>query len=844
MTHLHDVFDRDVAGSHTAYVVDDGVRVAAYTADEIRRAAEAMAQRLAAAAIGSGDRVVLCAANGATWVVAFWGVVLRGATVVPIDVRTSRETAERVVGITHARLVLADGDGPDWSRSGSAVEVWPLSAAMVFDRPLQTVPLGGDGDPRVPVTASTVAEIVFTSGTSGDPKGVVITHGNLVANIMPIERGIAPFRRYVWLLRPIRFLATLPLSHLFGQALAMFLPPIVSGTTVFAANLGPGAIVDHVRRHRITLVVTVPRLLDLLRAHMSHRLPECRVPSPAALGVVRRLWRYRRAHRHFGWRFVGFVVGGAALDAELEEYWRRLAFLVAQGYGLTETAPIVAWNHPFSTGAGTVGRPIEGTEVRVADDGEVLVRGPVVAAGYAGAGGVTRATDAEGWLHTGDLGALDADGRLHIVGRSKDLIVTAEGINVPPHEIEAVLNRMPGVRESAVVSDTRGGEHVHAVLVLAPEADAATLVQRANRTLPDGWRIRTWSIWPGSALPRTDALGKLQRAVVRRAVASEAAGVVLATHGDAVDLVLSELAHGQPLSPDTSLDALGLSSLDRIALTMQLEARAGASVDDDTLTGSATVDDVRRLTRGEAATSSAPAPLRFPWWAQRAAARVVRATSLHTWVLPLVGTFLRVRVHGREHVEPLAGPVIFAANHQGHVDMPALLMALPRRWRTRVAVAIAKEYFDAWFEPGRASGRQRWASGVLYGLVALFFQGFPLPQRQPGVRQTLRYAGTLVDGGISLLVFPEGRRTDAGELSPFRPGIGMMAVKLRVPVVPVRIVGSDRVWHRTWRAPRRGRVDVYFGAPRTYGSGDAAAIAREVEDAVTRLAPVAPPAPS
>lgn len=839
MTHLHDVFDRYVTGAHAAYIVDDGVRVARYTADEIRAAALAFAARLASAGVGLGDRVAVCDANGAVWVVAFWGVVLRGAAVVPIDVRMPPEAGRRLVAPAGARLVLVGEGAPEWAARGWPVEAWPLVGTVPsLGLPQRRTVL--DGDPRVPVNAATVAEIVFTSGTTGDPKGVVITHGNLVANLAPIVGAIEPYRHAIRLLQPIRFLATLPLSHLFGQALAVFLPPVVSGATVFVTSLGPQAIVDHVRRHRITLVVTVPHVLDLLRTHVRQRLPECRTPSPETLGLVRRLWRYRRAHHLFGWRFVGFIVGGAALETQLEEYWRRLAFLVAQGYGLTETAPIVAWSHPFSTRAGTVGRPLEGAEVRIAVDGEVLVRGAVVTAGYDGAGGAAPATDADGWLHTGDLGALDADGRLRILGRSKDLIVTAEGVNVPPHEIEAVVNQVPGVRESAIVADLRGGEHVHAVLVIAPDADAAALVQQANRALPDGWRIRSWSIWPAPALPRTEALGKLQRGVVRRWVAAGAAAIASSVHGDAVDLVLGEFAHGQPLSADTSLDALGLSSLDRIALTMSLEARAGAPVDHDSVTGAATVEDVRRLARGENDATSMRTPLTFPTWSRRLPARLLRVISVHTWILPLVGSFLRVRVHGRAHVEPLVGPVIFAANHQGHVDMPSLLMALPRSWRTRVAVAVAKEYFDAWFEAGRASRRERWTAGLTYGLVALFFQAFPLPQRQPGVRQTLRHAGALVDDGVSLLLFPEGRRTDAGELSPFRPGIGMMAVKLRLPVVPVRIVGSDRVWHRTWRVPRRGVVDVYFGAPRTFGSGDPAAIARELEDAVTRLGPAPP----
>jgi long-chain acyl-CoA synthetase len=204
----------------------------------------------------------------------------------------------------------------------------------------------------------------------------MITHRNIIANITPIERAASQYTRYLWPLRPLRFLGLLPLSHMFGQALTVFLPPLIRATTVFIRGYSPNEIVKQIQKHRITLAVTVPRLLDLLRARV-RQLASTRARVPhAALPLVRRLRRHRDAHRVFGWKFGGFVVGGAHLDSELEEFWRRLGFAVVQGYGLTETAPIVAWNNPFRTTHGTVGMPLEGVAVRIAPDGEVLVRGP------------------------------------------------------------------------------------------------------------------------------------------------------------------------------------------------------------------------------------------------------------------------------------------------------------------------------------------------------------------------------------------------------------------------------------------------------------------------------------
>ena len=218
-------------------------------------------------------------------------------------------------------------------------------------------------------------------------------------------------------------------------------------------------------------------------------------PRPPGTSIPARWWRYRRVHRAFGLKFWAFVVGAAPLPPELEEFWRRMGFAVVQGYGLTETAPIVTLNHPFKTSKGSVGTPIAGVDIRIAEDGEILVRGENVTSGYYGdAGG---AVAADGWLHTGDIGDRDAQGRLFIKGRKKEMIVTPEGLNVFPEDVERVLDALPGVRESAVVGVTEGAqERVHAVLRLDPGTDLDAIVRAANAQLEDHQRVRTASVWP------------------------------------------------------------------------------------------------------------------------------------------------------------------------------------------------------------------------------------------------------------------------------------------------------------------------------------------------------------
>jgi long-chain acyl-CoA synthetase len=222
----------------------------------------------------------------------------------------------------------------------------------------------------------------------------------------------------------------------------------------------------------------------------------------------------------------------------------------------------------------------------------------------------------------------------------------------------------------------------------------------------------------------------------------------------------------------------------------------------------------------------------FPSWNRSAPVRALRRASLPTWILPLARVFVKLEVRGLEHLDRLAGPVILAANHQSHFDTPVILMALPPQWRYRVAPAMAKEFFKAHFYPEQF-GRKAWLTNSLnYYLASMFFNAFPLPQRETGTRQTLRYIGDLFAEGFSLLIFPEGKRTDKGEINRFLPGVGMIASRLDVPVVPVRLDGLDHVLHQTWKFPKRGPVRVTFLPPMSLKGNDYAAIARDVENAV------------
>jgi long-chain acyl-CoA synthetase len=282
------------------------------------------------------------------------------------------------------------------------------------------------------------------------------------------------------------------------------------------------------------------------------------------------------------------------------------------------------------------------------------------------------------------------------------------------------------------------------------------------------------------------------------------------------------------------LDALGVGSLDRIELSMAITERTGGDVTDAAIAACTTVDDLRHLAAAAAA-PLADEPDAFARWASARPATAIRNASLRTWILPLAGWFLRRRVEGLQHLDGLKGPVIFAANHQSHMDTPAMLLSLPAQWRRRVAVTMAREFFDAHFAPAHYGVARRIVIGTLYRLAALFFHGIPLAQSGSDASNTLRYLGELASSGWSIILYPEGHRTEHGEIKSFQPGVAMMATRLKLPVVPVRLEGLDRVLHQHWHWPRHGDVRIAFGAPIMLEGDDNAALAKRVESAVRAL---------
>ncbi|HRR25566.1 MAG TPA: AMP-binding protein [Acidobacteriota bacterium] len=772
--------------------------------ETLRRHVESTAAWLTDDGVRRGDRVALWSENRPEWLAAFWAVQLVGAVAVPIDYASSPRLAQRFVQAADCSLLLY-GTGttnlPD-------VKSFPL-----LDIPF-TEHAAVNWNPPEP---DDIAQILFTSGTTGQPKGVVHRHRLLADNLQPFAAEFARYRMLAAPFQPIRILCLLPLSHVFGQTMGLFLPPLLGGSVVLAPDALPSDVARILRENRVTVLATVPWFLD----HFTACVKQLPGYGPKSLrysgwvGAAERWWKYRSVHRRLGWKFWAVVTGGAAVPQHLGNFWSDLGILLIQGYSLTEAGPVVAVNHPFRNRPGSLGTPVGKRAIRISEDGEVWVHLPSPVEVLAD--GQPQPVSDDGWIGTGDLVQQDADGRLYFRGRKKEVIVTGEGFNVYPDDVEPVLREQPGIRDACIVPWTEDGSEVPAVvLVLDDSSRASDVVARANRKLEHYQRIRRWFVWPEPELPRTSATGKLKRAEIRRRLeAGDLQGGPGSAAGEAVKLTRRpgwlHLAHGSPE------ELLKLTSLEQVELLEELEQILGKHLPEAEFTNLRTVGDLQTWIQRNAqppdiSDEDAGRPIAFPRWTLSFFPRLIRAVVREGIALPLLRALLPLRIEGSDRFRAgPSGPLLFAANHQSLLDVLILWAALPASWRSRLAPAVRMERFAGRFAPEGRPFFTRVRHRIEYISACLLFCVFPLPQRSAGLRSALHYATELAARGYHLVIFPEGERSSDGRLLPFKPGIISLARQLQIPVQTVYLDGVWRVLPREARWPRRFPVTVRFG---------------------------------
>ena len=671
---------------------------------------------------------------------------------------------------------------------------------------------------------------MFTSGTTGDPKGVMLTHRNLTANIEGVSQ-------YISCEPSGRLLSILPLSHMYEQMGGLFVTLYNGASVTYPTSRQPTVLSRTMRERRITIMLLVPQGLELLmngierevarqgKQALWNRLLQIaeRLPFP----LRRRL--FRRVHKQFGGKLDFIVSGGAALDADLARKWEMLGVKIVQGYGTTEASPVIS-NHTIEGRRhDSTGRPLPNVEVKISGEGEVLARGENITPGYWRAPEETAKVFDGDWYKTGDLGYFDDEGFLHIQGRVKDMIVLPSGQNVFPEDIQAVLVKHPQVKDASVVGLAKGSSvEVHAALILDDADKAQEAIAWTNDQLAEQQRIRGFTVWQNEDFPRTHTLKVKKQVVIdtilgklqQEPLAATPSGGRMAGGSRGLRHIIAEVSKrdvGDIVDEAALGDDLDLDSLGRVELLSAVEAELGVYMDEDQVSAETTVQ--RLIDLVEEGTKNPPM-MSFPRWGMQWWCRMTRGVLQRGVVFPFVALPYGLRVTGREHLEGITGPVLFASNHNLGLDNPLIIKAVPLRWRRRMAVAGAA---DLWKNP------------VWWIMNPLLGNGFPLAREGP-VRPSLENMGKIMDDGWSVLIYPEGELTVGGPIKPFMNGAGLVAVEGRIPVVPLRLhinkLGSPT------RFPffRRGSIEVRFGAPLSFSPGtnyqDATAA---IEDAVKSL---------
>ena len=750
---------------------------------------------------------------------SFFGCLRAGVVLVPLDMRSTADFVGQVVAKTAPVLVITSRIVPRDA---------PLQVPELLFEDLEGLIYGRAPAPPEPLSDADLAEIMFTSGTTGDAKGVLLTHGNLMANLQSVQQVIPGDPSF-------RMLSLLPLSHMFEQMGSLFAGLGCGASITFATSRQPAILLKTMQERKINMMLLVPQALDLFMKSIEREVAnrgkqhvwELLMKLARRLPVALRRLLFRQVHARFGGHLSIVVSGGAALDQDLGEKWRRLGVSVLQGYGATEASPVISCHSLEGARFDSVGPPVPGVDVRISDAGEIQVRGPNITQGYWQAPEQTAAAFDGDWYKTGDIGFVDDGGHLHIRGRVKEMIVLANGQNVFPEDVEAVLHRDPAVTDATVVGLAQGQDtQVHAVFLLEEPERAPAIVAAANRQLAEHQQIRGFTVWPEADFPRTHTL-KVKKAVLVEALS---AGVPIAAPDAAaraqaaaaadpkerlVRLVseVSGLAQEQVLPEHTVGGDLNLDSLKRVEMLSIIEQEMGVYIDESLVGSQTTLAELQELLDTQAQAKAALPP--FYTWPLSVWFSLLREVLHQALVFPLLSIRYRARATGLEHLGD-GGPVLFAANHNAvRGDSMVLAKVTPRGWRRHLSFAAAAEITF-----------NKRLTGIFAALVA---NAFPL-SRENAIRASLEHMGRMMDEGWSVVIFPEGEQRIGKPMLPFQSGTGMLAVESHTPVVPVHLVSEPR------RRRFRTRVAVRFGAPLTFPPGTSYIDAtQQIEAAVKAL---------
>lgn len=837
---LDEVADRHDHALALQRLEQDGLSRTSYR--ELREAVARVAAGLAALGVGHGDRVALSGASQPAWPIAYFGILRAGGVAVPIDPGLDAPQLANILRSSTAKIALWDAGVEQ--RNGAAVRAAlpNLNALDLVGFTEGELP-EADGAltlPGVRVTGEDLASVIYTSGTTGAPKGVMLTHANFTALLASLS-PLFPLRA------GDRVLSVLPLHHTFEFTCGLLLPLSQGARVIYLDELTADRLSEGLQKGRVTAMVGVPALWQMLERRILTKVKEQGPTATTAFNWAMELNRmlgkqlglnagrlfFGSVHDALGGNMRFLISGGAALPRDTANLFKGLGLPLAEGYGLTEASPVLTVAKASPRGsAGHVGKAIPGVQIKIGEPdasgvGEVLARGANVMKGYADNEAATaQAIDADGWLHTGDLGKLDKQGRLVIVGRQKEVIVAANGENVYPDDVENLLGKIEHVKELAIVGidDGHGGERVACLAVLeAPQAadddddrDAPSRGERNERALealraaiqelPKANQPAVVHLYEAD-LPRT-ATRKVKRTEVKeilvRLVAASAVSASGAEGEAPIRHAVAAIANrktGDVTSAMSLKGDLGFDSLMMMELSVALEAQGARQLDVTLLARCETVGDVERLLA-----DGANAPIESARQVEEKVVEpihippVVADVAKHWMTKAQLGFYdkvMRPKVYGRAYL-PHNRNTIVASNHASHLDMGFVKYALGSYGQELVSLAAQDYFFEG----------DRWRRAYFENLTNLA----PF-NRKSGLRQALRQTGEILDRGCTVLLFPEGTRSPDGGVHEFKPAIGHLALTHEVDILPVYLGGTYEAMPKGRSLPVRRDIVARIGPP-------------------------------
>jgi long-chain acyl-CoA synthetase len=842
----------------------DGDQYRTFTYRELVSNVASVARALAQLGIAKGDRVALLSENRPEWVFSYLAVTSLGSVIVPLDAQLTDKEVAVLLANCEAKAVCVSAATREKLPKGKAVTVISFDAGDGVQFSAMMKAHAGESLPPAPADRD-LAAILYTSGTTGDPKGVMLSHGNLTANC---KSAIALDIVY----QTDNLLCLLPLHHTYPAMACMILTLSLGATMTMLNSLKGPDIVACMQETEVSVLVGVPQLLTALRRAIFEKIEKSPVPLRmlaklllALSGLVRKLLGvnigkalFGKVHARFGPKFRFMASGGARLDPDVYTDMSNLGFRVIEAYGLTETSPAATFNPMGRQKAGSIGVPIPDVELRIVDPdatgmGEIAIKGPNVMLGYYRKPEATAEVIRGGWFYTGDLGYKDKDGYYFITGRSKEMIVLSTGKKIFPDELEKFYKQLPSIKEICMVQTDRGleaavvpdFEYLKKMNIANVRETIAFEIEDLAKDLAPYKRISGLKIFKES-LPVT-RLGKLKRALVReqyltggeraeKTVHEGDEGILDSDAGRKVAACLAAFSVKKRIVPDDNLEIdLGLDSLSRVELVVSLEQTFGVGLPDSFGSEVFTVRDVVTKMQDLLASGTAKAGehVRLSWAEilgqepTDEAKALVRTDRNILCVLGwgIVRLFLKTffTIYGRltfQGVEnlPLQGPYLITPNHLSNADAFLLTAAMP--------FGIGKQAFYL--------GDTKFFGGPVSSRVAQYAQVIPVDM-EAKLYNALQLSAYVLRTGKILCVFPEGSRSRDGNMKEFKKGVGIIAKELNVPLVPVALTGTFSMMRPGQLYPRPSKVSVTFGKPLQPGDMAYEEITRELYEKVVEM---------